>query len=102
MIGQIVSEMKIKKGELVSLIVRIGLTVLAAVAVLASSSTVHAKKVRYMKTQEVNFDGSDVDGKGRNPDGAYLAQKRGVDFAPLYQVRQNFDDSIREMARYVK
>jgi hypothetical protein len=69
---------------------------------LAWSSTVQAKKVRYLKTQEVSFDGADVDGTAHNPDGAYLAQKRGVDFMPLYKVRRNFDDSIKESARYLK
>lgn len=75
---------------------------LLATLLVSAGSTVHAKKVRYLKTQEVNFDASDVDGNVRNPDGAYLAQRRGIDFMPLYQVRKAFDESIRESARYVK
>lgn len=75
---------------------------LAALSVLFTSSTVFAKKVQYRKTQEVNFDGIDVDGKGRSPDGAYLLQKRGIDFVPLYKVRKNFDDNIKESVEYVK
>ncbi len=71
-------------------------------SVLLLSSTVFAKKVQYRKVQEVNFDGSDVDGQVRNPDGAYVVQKRGVDFAPLYKVKQNFDDSIKESVHYIK
>lgn len=67
-----------------------------------TTSTVFAKKVKYRKTQEVNFDGSDVDGQVRNPDGAYLVQKRGIDFVPLYKVRKNFDDSIKESVNHVK
>ena len=79
------------------------LLVLFALALgLTMSSTVWAKKVEYRKTQDVNFDGSDVDGTVRNPDGAYLAQKRGIDFVPLYKVRKNFDDSIKESVEYVK
>jgi hypothetical protein len=66
------------------------------------ASTVFAKKVEYRKSQDVNFDGSDVDGKVRNPDGAYLVQKRGIDFMPLYKVRKNFDDNIRESVEYIK
>ena len=69
---------------------------------LIGSSTVWAKKVQYRKVQEVNFDGADVDGEVRNPDGAYLVQKRGVDFMPLYKVRQNFDDNIKESVKYIK
>jgi len=72
------------------------------VLVLSATSTVFAKKVEYRKTQDVNFDAVDVDGKGRSPDGAYLVQKRGIDFVPLYKVRKNFDDSIKESAEYVK
>ena len=69
--------------------------------VLLMSSTVFAKKVEYRKSQTVNFDGSDVDGQVRNPDGSYLVQKRGVDFMPLYKVRKNFDDNIKESVEYV-
>jgi len=67
-----------------------------------TASTVFAKKVEYRKSQDVNFDGSDVDGKVRNPDGAYLVQKRGIDFMPLYKVRKNFDENIRESVEYMK
>jgi hypothetical protein len=69
---------------------------------LFASSTVFAKKTQYRKSQEVNFDGMDVDGTVQNPDGAYLAQKRGVDFMPLYKVRKNFDDNIKESVWQVK
>jgi hypothetical protein len=69
--------------------------------VLLASSTVWAKKVEYRKTQDVNFDGSDVDGQVRNPDGAYLVQERGIDFMPLYKVRQNFDENIKDSLNYV-
>ncbi|CAN5448582.1 hypothetical protein BH10BDE1_BH10BDE1_06870 [soil metagenome] len=66
------------------------------------SSTVWAKKVEYRKTQDVNFDAVDVDGQVRNPDGAYVVQKRVVDFLPLYKVRRNFDENIKESVEYVK
>ena len=66
------------------------------------SSTVWAKKVEYRKTQEVNFDAVDIDGQVRNPDGAYVVQKRVVDFLPLYKVRRNFDENIKESVEYVK
>jgi hypothetical protein len=69
---------------------------------LFATSTVFAKKVTYRKSQDVNFDAMDVDGKTRSPDGAYLVQKRGIDFVPLYKVRKNFDDNIKESAEYMK
>jgi len=77
------------------------LTLLVTI-IMSSTSTVYAKKVRYRKTQEVNFDTMDVDGKARTPDGAYLVQKRSIDFMPLYKVRKNFDDNIKESVEYVK
>ena len=72
------------------------------VAIMTMSSTVLAKKVQYRKTQDVNFDAVDVDGAVRSPDGAYLVQKRGIDFNPLYKVRKNFDENIKESVEYVR
>lgn len=60
------------------------------------------KKVTYRKTQEVSFDGSDVDGVVRSPDGAYLLQKRGVQFLPLYKVKKQFDQNIKESVEYLR
>jgi hypothetical protein len=54
------------------------------------------------KVQEVNFEGSEVDGQARNPDGAYLVQKRGVKFLPLYKVREQFDENIKDSVEYLK
>ncbi|MGE3973509.1 MAG: hypothetical protein AB7F59_03175 [Bdellovibrionales bacterium] len=68
----------------------------------ASAEQEKKKKVKYRKTQEVSFDGDDVDGVRRNPYGAYLVQKRGVDFAPLYNVRQKFENNIKGSADYIR
>jgi hypothetical protein len=92
----------VKKQSTPKTIHKIISRLLVALAVLSVGSTVFAKKVTYRKTQEVNFDGSDVDGQVRNPDGAYLVQKRGIDFVPLYKVRKNFDDNIKESIEYMK
>jgi hypothetical protein len=75
---------------------------LIGLAAVFMSSTVLAKKVQYRKTQDVNFDAADIDGQVRSPDGAYLVQKRGIDFVPLYKVRKNFDDNIKESVEFVK
>lgn len=60
------------------------------------------KKVTYRKTQEVNFDGSDIDGQVRSPDGAYLLQKRGVQFMPLYKVNNQFEQNILDSVEYLR
>jgi hypothetical protein len=54
------------------------------------------------KTQKVDFDGSEVDGQARTPDGAYLMQRRGVRFSPLYNVRDQFDEEIKASVDYLK
>lgn len=60
------------------------------------------KKVQYRKTQEVDFDGTDIDGQVRSPDGAYLLQKRGVRFLPLYKVNNGFEKNILDSVEYLK
>ena len=60
------------------------------------------KKVIYRKTQKVSFDGQDIDGKVRTPDGAYLSPKKGMKFMPLYKVEKRFDKSIKESVEFVR
>lgn len=60
------------------------------------------KRVEYRKTQEVHFEGSEVDGMVRTPDGAYMVEKKGVQFMPLYKVRQQFDQNIKESVDYLR
>lgn len=82
----------------------LAVTLLLAIDVLAEESQktkVH-KNVKYRKTQEVSFEGDDVDGLKRNPYGAYLVQKRGIDFAPLYKVKDKFDSNIKSSVDYLE
>ena len=60
------------------------------------------KKVAYRKTQNVDFDAADIDGQVRSPDGAYLLQKRGVQFMPLYKVNNQFEKNILESVEYLR
>jgi hypothetical protein len=60
------------------------------------------KKVAYRKTQQVSFDGTDVDGTARSPDGAYLLQKQGVKFMPLYKVNRQFVHSVKDSIEYLR
>ncbi|MCC7405918.1 MAG: hypothetical protein IT288_16100 [Bdellovibrionales bacterium] len=61
-----------------------------------------SKKTSVRKTQEVNFEETDIDGVVRSPDGAYLLQKRGVKFMPLYKVQKHFDDEIKNSVDYLR
>lgn len=60
------------------------------------------KKIKVRKTQEINFSEMSLKGTIRNPDGAYLVQKKGVKFLPLYEVQKNMDEKIRDAAGYVQ
>lgn len=66
------------------------------------SSSVFAKKVKYRKTQEVNFDEASIEGQRRSPDGSYLHQKRGVKFMPLYRVNLQLEKNISDSVEYLR
>jgi len=61
-----------------------------------------AKKKTTRKVQEVNFGEMSLKGTIRNPDGAFLVQKKGLKFLPLYDVQKNMDGRIREASFYVR
>lgn len=69
--------------------------------ILLDGATVFAKQKTVRKVQEVNFGEINLKGTIRNPDGAYLVQKRGVKFMPLYDVQKDMDSRIRESALYL-
>ena len=69
--------------------------------ILLSSMTVFAKSKTVRKVQEVNFSDMNLKGTIRNPDGAFLVQKRGIKFMPLYDVQKDMDSRIRESALYL-
>jgi hypothetical protein len=60
------------------------------------------EKKRAPKFQDVSFDGDQVDGVTRSPEGFYITQKKAVDFLPLYRVRETFDSNIRESVEYLR
>jgi hypothetical protein len=71
------------------------------VFLLLGSATAFAKQRTVRKVQEVNFGDMNLKGTVRNPDGAYLVQKRGIKFMPLYDVQKDMDGRIRESALYL-
>ncbi|OFZ31267.1 MAG: hypothetical protein A2622_01350 [Bdellovibrionales bacterium RIFCSPHIGHO2_01_FULL_40_29] len=60
-----------------------------------------AKKTEVRKVQEVNFSEMNLKGTIRNPDGAYLVQKKGLKFMPLHDVQKDMDAKIRETSLYI-
>lgn len=77
-------------------------SILVIISLVCAHSFAAEKKVKFRKTQSVDFEEASVDGLARKPTGAYLVQKRGVDFMPLYKVRQKFDDNIMESIEYLR
>jgi len=47
------------------------------------------------KVQEVNFEEMTMKGTIRNPEGAFLVQKKGLKFYPLYEIQKDMDSRIR-------
>jgi hypothetical protein len=73
-----------------------------SVSSVAAEGTKKEKKKNYSKTQEVSFDSTDIDGLVRSPDGAYLNQKKGIKFLPLFQVEKSFDREIKSSVEYLR
>lgn len=79
------------KTLIVGLIVVLGLVIKA-----------EAKSKVTRKVQEVNFGEMNLKGTIRNPDGAYLVQKKGIKFLPLYDIQKDMDSRIRESSLYLR
>jgi len=59
-------------------------------------------KKKAPKTQEINFDEMSLQGQVRNPQGAYLVQKNGIQFMPLYDIQKSVDDKIRRSGEWMR
>jgi hypothetical protein len=63
---------------------------------LLKSQVLFAQSKKNRKVQEVNFSEMNIKGTIRNPDGAYLVQRKGLKFLPLYNLQKDMDQKIRE------
>lgn len=61
-----------------------------------------AKSSTSKNVQHVEFSGSEVDGQVRNPDGSFLNQRKGMNFLPLYKVKQHIDQGIKDSLEYIR
>lgn len=73
-----------------------------SIACILFSQVIFAKTKKTRQVQEVNFSEMNLKGTIRNPDGAYLVQKRGIKFIPLHDVQKDLDQRIRETALYIE
>lgn len=81
---------------------KLTLRLVAAVTSVLLTTNAWAKPKNVRKVQEVNFAELDLKGTVRNPDGAYLVQKRGIKFMPLHDVQRDMDTKIRDSVQYVR
>ena len=75
------------------------LTIAVSTLFIAINSDAKTSKVR--QVQEVNFSEMNLKGTIRNPDGAYLVQKKGLKFMPLHDVQKDMDQNLRETSIYI-
>lgn len=76
--------------------------VLIVIVAFSLPSYSESKKKVIRKVQEVNFAEMSIKGTIRNPDGAFLVQKKGIKFMPLVDVQKNMDKKIRDASFYVR
>ena len=76
-------------------------TIIFYFVILGLAEFCYAKNIKIRQTQEVNFSEMNLKGTIRNPDGAYLVQKKGLKFLPLYNIQKDLDLKIREASLYV-
>jgi hypothetical protein len=76
--------------------------IVGLIVVLGFVTNAEAKSKVTRKVQEVNFGEMNLKGTIRNPDGAYLVQKKGIKFLPLYDIQKDMDGRIRESSLYLR
>ncbi|MFK8138056.1 MAG: hypothetical protein AB8E15_06840 [Bdellovibrionales bacterium] len=76
--------------------------ILLTISLTFSLNLVGKTKTKFKKEQRISFDAADIDGVARNPNASYLMQKRGINFLPMYKVRDKFDESIKSSVDYLR
>lgn len=54
------------------------------------------QKVRYQKTQEINFEGDTIEGDLTRPDGEYVEARKRVKHSNLIRIRDEFKDKVMQ------
>lgn len=80
---------------------RLSMKITLLIVISFCTLVVEAKSKVVRKVQEVNFQEASLKGTIRNPDGAYLVQKRGMKFLPLVEIQKDMDSKIRNAGVYV-
>ena len=52
--------------------------------------------------QKIDFEGLDIDGEVRRPDGTFILQKSRVDFLPIYEIKTGMQEEIRKSIYFLR
>lgn len=85
---------------------RVLISAISMISAMALGESLWAKKHRApskkREVQEVNFEEMTLQGQIRSPYGAYLVQKNGTQFLPLYQIQKDMDQKIRSSMGWMR
>ncbi len=73
--------------------IAVGLLLLAGMQLLLSSSLL-ADDVRYRKKTVIDFEDVLLEGELKKPAGAYITERRELNFKNLIKVRKNFEQEM--------
>jgi len=68
----------------------------------ASAQTAPEPEIQYQDRTEIDFEEVDVSGELLRPQGQLLLERRRAAFNPLIELRQEFNDEMRESIDAVK
>ncbi|MDX1746189.1 MAG: hypothetical protein R3324_09655 [Halobacteriales archaeon] len=82
------------------------LIVLTALGFVASPALAQdddgERQVKYKERTEIDFEGVDVSGELVKPQGSLVLDRRKANFNPLIQLREHFNDEMKESINEVK
>jgi hypothetical protein len=78
-----------------------GLTALSTVA-FAQDDDVGNRQIKYKERTEIDFEGVDVSGDLVKPQGSLLIDRKKAQFNPLIELRENFNQEMRDSINEVK
>jgi hypothetical protein len=71
-------------------------TVLPAAALAQDENKGGEQKVRYQKSQEINFEDDTIEGDLTKPDGEYVEARKKVKHSNLIRIREEFKEKVMQ------
>jgi len=80
----------------------IGVLSALSTAAYAQDDEVGNRAVKYKERTEIDFEGVDVSGELVKPNGSLLIDRKKAQFNPLIELRENFNQEMRDSINEVK